>query len=116
MIGLERGSEIMTVIAEQADELGETLVVPASALAQVWRGGPRSARLARLVAGCDVDVMNRRRAKEIGTRLGERGGDDVTDGHVASCAVERHAIVVTSDRRDIEALIEPDEPVRLIAV
>ena len=116
MIGLERGSEMMTAIAEQADKLGGSVVVPASALAQVWRGGPKSARLARLVAGCDVDAMDRERAKEVGARLGERGGDDIADGHVACCAVERRGAVVTSDRHDIEALIEPGEPVRLVAV
>lgn len=107
---------MMVVLAEQADELGEDLVVPASALAQVWRGGPKSARLAKLIAGCDVDALDRKRAKEVGTRLGERDGDDIADGHVACCAVELHGMVVTSDRRDIEALIEPGEPVRVVAV
>jgi hypothetical protein len=57
-----------------------------------------------------------KRAKEVGVRLGGRGADDVADAHVACCAVERRAAIVTSDRADIEALIEPGERVGLIAV
>jgi hypothetical protein len=41
---------------------------------------------------------------------------DVADAHVVCCAVERRAAIATSDQDDIEALIEPDESLRLIAV
>lgn len=62
------------------------------------------------------DTLGDDRAKEIGVRLGARGGRDIVDAHVVCCAVERQAVVATSDREDIEALVDPDEPVRLIAV
>jgi predicted nucleic acid-binding protein len=116
LIGLERGSEMVIVMAEQAHERGGSTVIPASVLAQVWRGGPKAARLARIVAGSNIDSLDEDRAKEIGVRLGARNGSDVADAHVACCAVELQAIVATSDRDDIEALIEPDDPVRLIPV
>lgn len=116
LIDVERGSKTVIALAKQAHRLGGDTVIPASALAQVWRGGPKAARLARLVAGSDIDTLGEDRAKEIGARLGAHGARDVTDAHVACCAIERRAVIATSDRRDIEALVAPDEPVRLIAV
>jgi predicted nucleic acid-binding protein len=116
LIGVERGSEMVVVMVEQAHERGGDTVIPASVLAQVWRGGPRSARLARLIATSTVDALDEDRAREIGVRLGAHGGNDVADAHVSCCAVERRAIVATSDRADIETLIEPGEEVRLIPV
>jgi len=107
---------MIVVMLEQAHEHGGDTVIPASVLAQVWRGGPKSARLARIVAGSDIDSLGEDRAKEIGIRLGTQAGKDIADAHVACCAVERQAIVATSDRDDIKALMEPGERVHLIAV
>jgi predicted nucleic acid-binding protein len=116
LIGVERGSRVLAVLIEQIHELDGETIIPASALAQVWRGGPTSARLAQLIGGSDIDILSEERAKEIGVRLGARSGSDVTDAHVACCAIERRSPVATSDRDDIEALIAPDEQVRLIPV
>lgn len=116
MIGFERGSQMMAVLLEQADERGDAVVIPASALGQVWRGGPNAARLAMLVEAAHVDAMDESRAKEIGVRLGDREGSDVADGHVICCAVERKAAVATSDADDMKSLCGPGEPVRLMPV
>ena len=116
LIDVERGSKTAIALAKQAHRLGGNTVIPASVLGQVWRGGPQAARLARLVAGSDVDTLGEDRAKQVGVRLGDRGGKDIADAHVVCCAVERQAVVATSDREDIETLVDMDEPVRLIAV
>jgi predicted nucleic acid-binding protein len=116
LIGLERGSRAAIAMAEQAHELGGTTVIPASVLAQIWRGGPKAARLTRLVEASEVDVLDEVRAKEVGVRLGARGGSDVADAHVVCCAARRRAAVATADRADIEALAEPGETIRLIPV
>lgn len=116
MIGFERDSRLVAALIEEAHELGGQTVIPASALGQVWRGGSRSARLVRLIAGSEVDTLDEGRAKEAGKRLGDRDGSDVADAHVVCCAVERRALVATSDADDMESLLEPDEPVRLMAV
>lgn len=92
------------------------IVIPSTALAQVWRGGPRSSRLAQLVESATVDELGERRAKEVGTRLGARGASDVADAHVVCCAVELDATAVTSDPDDLRALVEPGEPLALIDV
>lgn len=96
--------------------LETTLVIPASALAQVWRGGPRSASLARLIAAAESDSLDERRAKEVGERLGSRGASDVADAHVVCCALEHRAAVITSDPDDMEALASADERLTLVPV
>jgi predicted nucleic acid-binding protein len=116
LIGLERGGEMVIAMTKKAYERGGQTVIPASVLAQVWRGGPKAAHLAKIVAGSDIDPLGENRAKEIGIRLGAQGGKDIADAHVACCAVEHQAIVATSDRADIGALIGSDEPARLIGV
>lgn len=116
LIGFERENRMVAAIIEEAHELGGCTVIPASVLGQVWRGGPRAARLAKLVAGSDVDALEERRAKEIGERLGGRDGSDVVDAHVVCCAVERRAAIMTSDLEDTEALIGPGEAIDLVRV
>jgi hypothetical protein len=113
---MERGSRATIALAKQIHKLGGSTVIPASALAQVWRAGPKSARLARLVSGSDVDALGESRAKEIGVRLGTRGTADITDAHVVCCAVEYQAPIATSDQNDLAALLDAGEPVRLLAV
>jgi hypothetical protein len=97
-------------------EEGEEILIPSSALAQVWRGGPRSARLVRLIAGCQSDSLDEARAREVGERLGSRGRSDIVDAHVVCCAVDRGADLVTSDPDDMKALAEPTERLVLISV
>lgn len=92
------------------------IVIPATALAQAWRGGPRSARMVRFLQKSQIDALDERRAKEVGTRLGARDKTDIADGHVVSCAVERQAVVLTSDLADMKALANPGERLRLIAI
>jgi predicted nucleic acid-binding protein len=116
LIGVERGSGVVSALLEDAEEAGDEVVIPASVLAQAWRGGAKAARLARLVNASEIDDLSESRAKEVGGRLGTRGGRDVVDAHVVCCAVEREAAILTSDPDDAEALTEPGEDVELIRV
>lgn len=116
LIGFERDNRIVAAIIEEAQECGGRTVIPASVLAQVWRGGPRAARLAKLIAGSEVDALEQGRAREIGERLGGRDDSDVVDAHVVCCAAEHQAAIVTSDLDDAEALIGPGEDLDLIGV
>lgn len=116
LIAFERAGVRTAGFLDQAIEEGEEIVIPASAFAQAWRGGPRSARLARLMAGSWSDALDEARAKEVGERLGRRDQADIADAHVVCCAVERDAEIVTSDREDIEALAESAESLMLVSV
>lgn len=106
----------MAALADQALELGGLVVLPASVLAQVWRGGPRSAPIARLLDGWEFDSLDERRAKQVGERLGSRGASDVADAHVVCCALEHSAAVVTSDPDDMTTLAASTERLTLVAV
>ena len=116
LIAFERADEGIAALIDHVARIQATVVVPASALAQVWRGAPRSARLSQLLANTESDPLDERRAKEVGERLGSRDKADVADAHVVCCALECNAIVVTSDRDDMEALAESDEPLTIVSV
>ena len=103
-------------LVEDALVFASRLIVPASALAQAWRGGPRSASLARLIDAGEIDPLDEVRAKEVGIRLGARRASDVADAHVVCCAVEHRAEVATSDPDDIRALADIGKPLALIPV
>ena len=115
LIALERGDRRVRALIKRKGISGQVMV-PTSALAQVWRGGPRSAELALLIKLGHVDALDENRAKDIGVRLAARGASDVTDGHVVCCAIESRATVATSDPTDINALTGPAEHLSLIAV
>jgi predicted nucleic acid-binding protein len=116
LIAVERYDRSMWAILAEARERGTETVVPASVLAQAWRGGPRSAPVSRLLDACLIDQLDERRAKEIGVRLGARGANDVPDGHVAVVAAARRAVVATSDPDDLRALADADAPLPLIEI
>jgi len=95
---------------------GSRFVLPATALAQVWRGGPRSARLARLIESTEIDPLSRDRAKDVGIRLGAQGRSDIADAHVVCCAIDLQATAITSDEGDLRALRGAGEQLALISV
>ncbi len=116
LIGIERHDRSLWAILTEARERGTDMIVPASVLAEAWRGGPRSAPIARLLEASSIDTLDERRAKDVGVRLGARRGSDVPDAHVVSCALARRAVVATSDSEDLAALCAPDESLVLVAV
>ena len=50
LLALERGDSRIRALLRRTLETGLPLSVPAGAVAQAWRGGPRQARVARLLA------------------------------------------------------------------
>lgn len=116
LIAFERSEEQIDAFLEEVIEEGDEILIPASVLAQVWRGGPRSARLARLMAGSISDILDEARAKEVGERLGRRDKADIADAHVVCCALERDAELVTSDPEDMEGLADLAENLVLVSI
>jgi predicted nucleic acid-binding protein len=78
--------------------------VPAGVLAQVWRGN--SPVVARLLRGCEVELLDEDSAKRAGELLGKSRTADVIDGVVALGAHRRGDAIVTSDADDIRRLLE----------
>ncbi len=106
LIALDRGSvRVVTLLARTVDG-GGSLETPAPVIAQVWRDGPRQARLARFLRARDVVVvdLDRETALAVGVMCGATGVADVVDGHVALHARRRDLAVLTSDPVDIARL------------
>lgn len=93
----------LLVDLRRAHDLGLPLRIPAGALAQAWRGGPRSASVVRLLKQpCTIVSVDERSAREIGesiatSRLAEQEKPDVVDARVALVARTAKSLVWTSD-------------------
>ncbi len=90
-----------------AHKLNLPICIPAAVLAQVWRGGPRSALLARLLKQpATVVPVDERTARQIGefiatARLPDDVDVDVVDAHVALTTRATKSLVWTSDPKDM---------------
>jgi len=82
------------------------LAVPAGVLAQVWRGGGRQARIARLLRASNTSVvpLDAKLALRVGARCAATRTADIVDVSVAICASDRGHPVITSDPDDIAAI------------
>ncbi|MBI2941497.1 MAG: PIN domain-containing protein [Chloroflexi bacterium] len=106
LIAVESADRWVGVILKRATERGAQIIVPAGALAQAWREGPREVRLALLledpaVAVAAIDAELARAAGELCCR---RGADDVVDASVVVTGRRYHSTVLTSDRDDLRKL------------
>ncbi len=79
-------------------------VVPAPVLAQAWRGGARQARLSRLLAMCDVEVLTEPQARRVGELAARADHDDIVDVTVVEGAIRRDDAVVTSNETHIRRI------------
>lgn len=79
-------------------------VVPAPVVAQCWRGTPRQAQLARLLAGCEVEALDDTRARATGVLAGRARTSDIVDSCVVEGALRRDQLVISSDADDLTAI------------
>lgn len=106
LIAFERADRAVGVLVDEATRASETLTVPAGCVAQTWRDPRSQARLAALLKRSNVDIvaMDDAEARRVGLLLAAARTSDITDGHVAVCALRLRAAVVTSDPEDIRQL------------
>jgi predicted nucleic acid-binding protein len=104
LIALERGDALVRGYVLLCERGHVTLSTSAAVVAQVWRGGARQARLARFLSSDLVteEPLVPAASRRIGMLAAATAAVDVVDGHVAMIALERDAIVLTSDRADLE--------------
>ncbi|MEP6462618.1 MAG: PIN domain-containing protein [Frankiaceae bacterium] len=112
LIAVERGDRNTAAVIEAARQEHRAVVVPAGVVGQVWRGGGRQARLARLLGarGVLVEPLTDTGARAAGVLCGAAGTADVIDASVVLAARRHHAPVISSDRDDLQAL-DPTIPV-----
>ena len=92
-------------------------VVPASVVAQVWRGGRgRQARLGAWLDLCTIVPLDFEAALRVGLLLAATRTTDVVDAHVIVCATDGDW-VVTTDPIDLARLAKAaNKQLRLIAL
>jgi hypothetical protein len=105
LVALERNERPMWVRLKAAQLEGDLPVTHAGVLGQVWRGGPRQARLSQVLGGVDVRALDEPLGRAAGRLLGAAGLADVIDAGVVLLAVDGDEIV-TVDRHDLERLAE----------
>lgn len=103
LLAAERRRERMWALHEDALLRGIRPVVPATVLAQAWRGGPQP-ELSRLLRGCRTEPLDEARARAAGTACAAGTTSDIVDASVAVGAISRHDVCVTSDPADLSAL------------
>ncbi|HWL43080.1 MAG TPA: hypothetical protein VNQ73_09060 [Ilumatobacter sp.] len=103
LVALERNERPMWTRLKAAQLAGVVPITHAGVLGQVWRGGPRQARLAQAVRGIDVRPLDDLLGRAAGRLLGQTGLSDVVDAAVIALTVDGDDIV-TSDHDDLRQL------------
>ena len=103
LVALERNERSMWVRLKGAQMDGELPVTHAGILGQVWRGGPRQARLSQALGGIEVRALDEPLGRTAGRLLATAGSSDVTDAAVVLLAHDGDQIV-TVDHGDLERL------------
>lgn len=104
LIAADRGERRMWARHRALLTRREVPVVPAPVLAQSWRGSPRQAQLARLLIGCDVEVLDDSQARAVGLLAARAASTDIVDVAVVEGALRRYDLVVSSDPGDLQAI------------
>jgi hypothetical protein len=106
LIAFERGDERMRALVREALRERTALLVPAGVVGQVFRDGPRQARLRALLHGAttQVPVLDQPLAEAAGRLCGRTRTSDVIDASVVLVARRAQAPVVTSDIEDLRRL------------
>ncbi|MCB9686155.1 MAG: hypothetical protein H6735_14030 [Alphaproteobacteria bacterium] len=105
LVAVDRGDRRVGAMLRVAWEAKVPLRASAGVVAQVWRGGPRQARLARVLAGVDVRALDAADARRVGALLALTGASDVVDAHGA-LDVAPGDRVLTSDPDDLGRALE----------
>lgn len=112
LIAVERDDRDTAAVIEVARQEHRSVVVPAAVVGQVWRGGVRQVKLARLLnaRGVLVEPLTDIGARAAGVLCGAAGTADVIDASVVLAARRHRATVISSDRADLRVL-DPRIPV-----
>lgn len=110
LIALERNDRAMWARLEAASEATLDVVVPVGALAQVWRGTPRQARLSQALAKTRPGVFDAI-ARAAGELCRAARTSDPIDASVVLNATGASSAIVTGDPKDIRRLVRalPDD-------
>ena len=104
LIALERDDRALWAALKLAALRSTDVLVPSTALAQVWRGTTRQTRLGRALQHCVVAAFDPL-AREVGELCGRTTTSDICDAHVALVAARQGEALYTSDPDDLGRLL-----------
>lgn len=104
LIALERSDRDLWAVLKLAAGKSDDVFIPSTVLAQVWRGRPSQARLARALRQCIIASFDAV-AREVGALCGRTRTADICDAHVALVAVRQGDVLYTSDPGDMRRLM-----------
>ncbi len=104
LIAIDRNDRAMWVRLKAMREDGEVPLTHGGIVGQVWRGGPRQARLAAALAGIEVRPLDEKLGRAAGELLRTSPTSDVVDAAVALLAIDGDEIL-TTDLDDLERLV-----------
>lgn len=106
LITIERDASLLRVWLDEARRRAVPPVVSAATVAEVWRGGRRSARLAQLLKVLHVVPIDGDLGRQAGELLAACQEDKTLDALVVVLAAQRGYDVLTGDPDDIGPLAE----------
>jgi predicted nucleic acid-binding protein len=105
LIAYERGEERVREILAAAYARGLVPTIPAIALAEVWRGDAKDARVARLLKACAIEAVDERLARAAGRLRRATPGAQTIDACIAVGVIRRRDAIATSDLNDMRRLL-----------
>ncbi len=105
LIAYERGQERIRKILEISYERGFVPTIPAVALAEVWRGDAKDARVARLLKASSIESLDEHLARVAGSLRRSTPGANAIDACIAVGVRRRGDAIATSDPNDMRALL-----------
>jgi predicted nucleic acid-binding protein len=108
LIAYERGDERVREILTVAYHRGLVPTIPTVALAEVWRGDAKDARVARLLKACAIEALDEPLARAAGRLRRATPGAATIDACIAVGVSARGDAIVTSDPRDMRRLLGPN--------
>jgi predicted nucleic acid-binding protein len=105
LIAFERGADRIREILTVAYARGVVPTIPAIALAAVWRGDAKDARVARLLKACSIESVDERLARAAGGLRRATSGSATIDACIAVGVRARRDALATSDPKDMRKLL-----------
>jgi predicted nucleic acid-binding protein len=105
LIAIERNDRGMWLVLKRAALLTESVLVPSTVLAQVWRGSARQTQLGRVLKQCVIAPFDAV-AEAVGVLCGKNHTSDICDAHVAVVAARSGKALYTSDPGDLRRLLD----------
>ena len=104
LVALERNDRALWGALKLASSKGAEVLVPSTALAQVWRSSKSQVLLGRALGHCVVAGFDPL-ARAVGELCGRARTSDVCDAHVALVAARSADVLYTSDPADMRRLL-----------